>query len=60
MLGRSVEDDEGVEAGGRESGLGILPVDTALGREKIRTVYSGTIEDASGVLSNLKGISVSG
>jgi len=34
MLGRSVEDPHGVESGGSEGGLGLLPVDTALARDK--------------------------
>ncbi len=34
MLGRTVEDPDGVESGGSETGLGLLPVSTRLGREK--------------------------
>jgi len=35
MLGRSVADPHGVESGGEEPGLGLLPVTTVLEREKI-------------------------
>lgn len=35
MLGRAVADPHGVESGGEESGLGLLPVRTMLGRDKI-------------------------
>ena len=34
MLGRSVNDAHGVESGGREDGLGLLPVETVLERRK--------------------------
>jgi len=34
MLGRSVNDVHGVESGGREDGLGLLPVETVLERSK--------------------------
>lgn len=34
MMGRSVRDPEGVEGGGEEAGLGLLDVETTLGREK--------------------------
>ena len=35
MLGRAVADPHGVESGGEEAGLGLLPVRTTLGREKV-------------------------
>jgi adenosylcobyric acid synthase len=35
MLGRTVADPNRVESGGEEAGLGLLPVATTLGREKI-------------------------
>jgi adenosylcobyric acid synthase len=35
MLGRAVADPNRVESGGEEAGLGLLPVATTLGREKI-------------------------
>lgn len=35
MLGQSIDDPAGMETGGRDSGLGFLPVTTVLAREKI-------------------------
>jgi adenosylcobyric acid synthase len=35
MLGRTVADPDRVESGGEEAGLGLLPVATTLGREKL-------------------------
>ena len=35
MLGRAVADPHGVESGGEEPGLGLLPVRTVLGRDKV-------------------------
>ena len=60
MLGRIVEDPEDSECGGRETGLCLLPVDTRIGREKVRTVYSGRIPGATGVLADLRGAAVEG
>ena len=60
MLGRSVEDPQGTESGGREDGLCLLPVDTELGNEKERRSYSGEIAGATGVLEDLKGAGVRG
>ena len=53
MLGRRVEDPFGVEDGGTETGLGLIPVDTTLENEKVRTVFSGKVMSATGVLKNL-------
>ena len=60
MLGRYLSDPHGVEGGGREEGLGLLPVDTVLGADKVTTEYSGTIIGSEGVLAPLKGASVTG
>ena len=60
MLGKSVLDAEGVECGGTEEGIGLLNVETALGTQKKRVQFQGCIEDASGILSGLKGKAVQG
>ena len=66
MLGRSIEDPYGVEeesTGGKvanETGLGLLPVDTTLEKEKVRTNFSGKVIGATGVLSGLGGLEVEG
>jgi len=60
MLGRRIEDPEGVESGGYEEGLSLLPVDTVLGKEKTRTNFEGVISGATGKFEGLKGKSVEG
>ncbi len=60
MLGRSVSDPEHTEGGGEEEGLALLPVDTVLGSEKIRKLYSGSISGAEGILKDLKGLPLEG
>ncbi|MCR5104196.1 MAG: cobyric acid synthase [Eubacterium sp.] len=61
MLGRKVEDPYGVEGSvDSEEGLGLLPVDTILEEEKVRTNYSGNVAGATGVLSGLGDLEVEG
>ncbi|MBP3754249.1 MAG: cobyric acid synthase [Lachnospiraceae bacterium] len=60
ILGESVEDPECAESGGSETGLGLLPVKTVMGSEKIRTVYSGNVISSTGILESLKGAPVTG
>ena len=46
MLGHVVADPHGVESGGREAGLGLLPVATTLAREKVtRRVHGRWLPD---------------
>ena len=60
ILGDSVEDPECAESGGSETGLGLLPVKTVIGSEKVRTVYSGNVVSSTGILESLKGAPVTG
>ncbi|MBR4992622.1 MAG: cobyric acid synthase [Lachnospiraceae bacterium] len=60
MLGRKIEDPEGVECGGCEDGLNLLPVETSLKGRKIRSEFTGIVEGATGVLQSLKGKNVEG
>ena len=60
MLGRRILDPSHAEAGGEEEGLGLLPVDTILGEEKIRRAYEGTIVHAEGILRSLEGLTAEG
>jgi len=60
MLGRHILDPDEVEGGGSEEGLNLLPVDTVLGKEKVRTNYSGVISGSSGILRDLEGTRVNG
>lgn len=54
MLGRKIEDPLGVEEGGSAEGLGLLPVDTVLDKEKVRSLVKGRVTGATGVLSALE------
>ena len=60
ILGRSIKDSEGVEAGGEEEGLGLLPVETILGKEKRQMLYAGEITCGDGIFADLKGCPVEG
>ena len=60
ILGERVEDPEGMESGGSETGLGLLPVKTVIGSKKVRTVYKGEIVSSTGILEGLTGAPVSG
>lgn len=60
MLGRRVSDPCGVECGGEEPGLGLLPVETVFGPEKCLRETQGTIEGLTGVLAGLNGRHYSG
>ncbi|MBO4901694.1 MAG: cobyric acid synthase [Lachnospiraceae bacterium] len=57
MLGRKVEDPEQAQC---EQGLMLLPADTVIEREKVRSVYLGRIEEAEGNLQVLNGKPVKG
>lgn len=60
MLGRLIEDPEGTESGGTEEGLGLLPVETVLEKEKVRKNITCSIIGATGILSGMENTKVSG
>ena len=60
MLGRRIDDPYSVEEGGSEKGLSLLPVDTVLELEKVRTGFEGKVAKPTGVLGNIKGLDVEG
>ncbi len=60
MLGRSISDPDCVEEGGTLQGMGILPVDTVLCKEKTRTQCKGTFEAVPGRLHKLSGMPIAG
>ena len=60
MLGESLKDPMGVEAGGEIRGMGLLPIDTVFEGEKTRTRVSGCFEGLSGVLRSLNGVAIEG
>ena len=53
ILGRSIRDEEAVESGGQEEGLGFLPVETALGTEKKQVLFSGSVVTSEGILKDM-------
>ncbi|MCR5268196.1 MAG: cobyric acid synthase [Lachnospiraceae bacterium] len=60
MLGETINDPDGAESGGTCKGLGLLPVETVLASEKSTTNITRRIVHATGVLSGLAGLEVSG
>ncbi len=60
MLGQSIRDPQSVEAGGSMSGLKLLPVETELMPDKVRTRVSGSFLPQEGLLSPLGHKTLSG
>lgn len=60
MLGKTLSDPHGVEAGGTIRGMGLLPVDTVFEENKTRTRISGTFQNSGGIFSGLEGIHAEG
>lgn len=60
MLGKSLSDPWGVEAGGRIAGMGLLPMSTVFAGEKTRTRVKGRFLGAEGALFGLKGTEFEG
>ncbi|MBR1523975.1 MAG: cobyric acid synthase [Lachnospiraceae bacterium] len=61
MLGENVKDPSGMEGGGEVDGLGLLPVNTILQKEKKQTRTEGMInKNIRGIFSGLEGLPFSG
>ncbi len=60
MLGEEITDPEGVETGGSMRGMGLLPVTTRLGCEKVRRQVRGKVNRTEGIFSALSGLSFEG
>ena len=60
MLGERIEDPEGAEGGGSLRGMGLLPVVTHFGKEKVRTRREGRVYSLCGDFAALSGKRVSG
>lgn len=60
MLGETLSDPWGVEAGGELRGLGLLPMDTVFAKSKTRTRVRGTFGALSGEYEPLSGASLEG
>lgn len=60
MLGESLADPLGVEAGGTIKGMALLPVDTVFAGDKTRTRVHGSFTGVEGILSCLNGVELEG
>ncbi|MGN0321729.1 MAG: cobyric acid synthase [Oliverpabstia sp.] len=60
MLGETLADPEGVEAGGSMKGMGLLPMDTVFASEKTRTRVSGVFQNVAGDLQEISGTVLEG
>ena len=60
MLGETLSDPDGVEAGGTMKGMGLLPMDTVFADGKTRTRVSGIFGQVEGELSLLSGVELEG
>lgn len=60
MLGESLQDEKGVEAGGQIKGMGLLPMDTVFTSQKTRTRVTGAFAQLTGMFSELTGTKLEG
>lgn len=60
MLGMMIEDPLFVEEGGSMKGMGLLPVKTILGKDKVRMQTSRNIGKLHGVLADLSDMEITG
>ncbi len=60
MLGETLSDPYGVEAGGTIRGMGLLPMDTVFAQRKTRTQVTGAFCRMTGELEGLSGIPLEG
>ena len=60
MLGETLSDPYGVEAGGTVRGMGLIPMDTVFAKSKTRTRVAGTFGGISGDWSPLSGVELEG
>lgn len=60
MLGETISDPTGAEAGGSVKGMGLLPINTVFQGSKTRTRVTGTFQKPEGILKNLAGVSLEG
>lgn len=60
MLGETLSDPYGVEAGGTMKGMGLLPMDTVFAKQKTRTRVSGSFQELNAEWKELSGVSLEG
>ena len=53
MMGETLSDPHGVEAGGTIKGMGLLPMDTVFARKKTRTRVEGSFSQLTGAFAKL-------
>lgn len=56
MLGEYIEDPYGIESGGRIRGMELLPIQTRMEGEKVRSQVQGKIPKLEGIFQNLTGL----
>ncbi len=56
MLGETLSDPYGVEAGGSVRGMGLLPMDTVFEKQKTRTQTKGTFSGVDGIFHGASGV----
>ena len=60
MLGQTLSDPHGVEGGGEQRGLGLLPLHTVFEQSKTRTRATGRVAELGGPLAALSGAALEG
>lgn len=60
MLGETLSDPYGVEAGGSMKGMGLLPMDTVFAKQKTRTRVSGSFQELNTEWKELSSVSLEG
>ena len=60
ILGKKVRDEDALESGGEEEGLGLLPIETSLGTEKKQVLFKGTVTASEGILADMENCPVDG
>lgn len=60
MLGETLSDPYGTEAGGTMRGMGLLPIDTVFAQTKTRTRVKGKFMEVSDAFAELRGVQLEG
>ena len=60
MMGETLSDPHGVEAGGTIKGMGLLPMDTVFARKKTRTRVEGSFSQLTGAFAKLSDTALEG
>ena len=60
MMGETLSDPHGVEAGGTIKGMGLLPMDTVFAKKKTRTRVEGSFGQLTGAVAKLSDTALEG